>query len=303
MQSDGNLVLYASSGGALWSSGTYGQNCSTNQCVAIFQADGNFVVYKRSTPLWSSSTYGNPSAQLVISPAYGLLQIENQGATIWASSYRFPAGSLTLTEGESIDMGTFTLIMQNDGNFVLYGAGNAAVWSTGTYGQAAAPVIAMQSFKQTEILSSITAPTRSGAVTPMDMPMRNSFFSRRGRIWRLSRATSRSSGKTGHFELPQGATANFGNFVLAMQTDGNFVLYNSQTGPLWSSGTYGQNCGANQCLARFQNDGNLVVYDGSTALWSSATYGNPQAQLVLSQQAPELKILSSNQAILWQSNH
>jgi hypothetical protein len=55
-----------------------------------------------------------------------------------------------------------------------------------------------------------------------------------------------------------------------MQADGNFVLYNSANKPLWASNTYGKN-GAHLAI---QDDGNLVVYSsGGTALWASHTNG------------------------------
>ncbi|MDF2258548.1 hypothetical protein P2L57_23330 [Streptomyces ferralitis] len=59
MQSDGNLVVYGSSGGALWATGTWGHSGA----YAIMQNDGNLVVYKSgggpSTggSLWATGTY------------------------------------------------------------------------------------------------------------------------------------------------------------------------------------------------------------------------------------------------------
>jgi hypothetical protein len=76
------------------------------------------------------------------------------------------------------------------------------------------------------------------------------------------------------------------------------VLYD-QNRAIWSTGTWGQNCGANQCFALFQGDGNLVVYNGSTPLWNSGTWGNPAAQLLLSAESRQLEIIGSNQSILW----
>jgi inhibitor of cysteine peptidase len=83
-----------------------------------------------------------------------------------------------------------------------------------------------------------------------------------------------------------------------MQGDGNLVLYQNGSA-LWTSNTSGQNCSTNQCNAVFQGDGNFVVYNGSTPLWNSQTGGNLGAQLVLSGQAPYLEIIGSNQSILW----
>src|SRR6185437_16172768 len=103
----------------------------------------------------------------------------------------------------------------------------------------------------------------------------------------------------GKFTLPQGTSVNLGSLVLVMQGDGNLVLYQNGVA-LWNTGTWGQNCSANQCFAAFQGDGNFVVYNGSTPLWNSQTGGNPGAQLALSAQLPNyIKISSSNQSTLW----
>jgi hypothetical protein len=108
-------------------------------------------------------------------------------------------------------------------------------------------------------------------------------------------------------EIPQDTSvqigATFANLFLAMQGDGNLVLYQSGA-PVWNTRTAGQNCSSNQCFAVFQGDGNFVVYNGSTPLWSSITGGHPGAQLVLSTQAPHLKIVGAGGSILWaNSNH
>jgi hypothetical protein len=58
-------------------------------------------------------------------------------------------------------------------------------------------------------------------------------------------------------------------FNAIMQTDGNFVLYDTHDHPLWASYTYGHG-GAEVAV---QEDGNLVVYQGSTPLWASHTNG------------------------------
>jgi subtilase family serine protease len=68
------------------------------------------------------------------------------------------------------------------------------------------------------------------------------------------------------------------NHELAMQSDGNLVLYNTTNGmAVWSSGTYG-NPGA---YAVVQSDGNFVVYSaGGKALWASSTDGTSVRQFV-----------------------
>jgi Cysteine-rich secretory protein family len=66
--------------------------------------------------------------------------------------------------------------------------------------------------------------------------------------------------------------------TLIMQPDGNVVLYNSQSRPLWSTNT-----GRGMIDPRgfvMQTDGNLVLYDTSgQPRWTSHTEGNPGAFL------------------------
>ena len=62
-------------------------------------------------------------------------------------------------------------------------------------------------------------------------------------------------------------TAMGQSMVLAMQADGNLVLYDPQFTPLWASNTAG-NPGA---FLRVQNDGNVVMYVGSTQVWATNT--------------------------------
>ena len=96
MQNDGNLVLYQG-GGAIWNTGTYGQDCSANQCVAIFQSDGKLVVYNGSAVLWSSGTYGNSQAGLYCSATAPHLQIYSvTGSVLWTDVPAFQTGNLAL---------------------------------------------------------------------------------------------------------------------------------------------------------------------------------------------------------------
>jgi hypothetical protein len=60
-----------------------------------------------------------------------------------------------------------------------------------------------------------------------------------------------------------------GGHTAIMQTDGNFVLYNASSAALWNSKTWGH---AGAYLA-VQDDGNLVVYEGSKPEWASGTNG------------------------------
>jgi hypothetical protein len=62
----------------------------------------------------------------------------------------------------------------------------------------------------------------------------------------------------------------YGTNYLAMQGDGNLVVYTSDNRPVWASGTWGHP-GA---VLRVQDDCNMVIYDGPYAIWASWTNCN-----------------------------
>ncbi|MBS2554694.1 lectin [Catenulispora sp. NL8] len=85
-----------------------------------------------------------------------------------------------------------------------------------------------------------------------------------------------------------------GRFKLILQGDGNLVLYEGSTA-LWASGTAGK-ASANAIM---QGDGNFVIYDtGGSPLWSSGTAGNSGAYLTV-QNDGNTVIFSSGGATLW----
>jgi hypothetical protein len=78
MQSDGNLVQYYGSS-ALWASGTSGNSGAH----AAFQTDGNFVVYSSSgTALWQSHTY-TYSGLTLDEQSDGNVVIYNGSTALW----------------------------------------------------------------------------------------------------------------------------------------------------------------------------------------------------------------------------
>jgi outer membrane protein assembly factor BamB len=91
-----------------------------------------------------------------------------------------------------------------------------------------------------------------------------------------------------------------GRARLAMQSDGNLVLYRTDTGAaLWSTGTAGKPV----THALMQTDGNFVLYNSnnSVAYWNAGTFGHPGASLQLQDDA-NLAILNQNGTLLWQTN-
>ncbi|GLX23380.1 MULTISPECIES: hypothetical protein [Streptomyces] len=62
MQTDGNLVLYGSNWGVCWASHTYGSGGNR----AVYQPDGNFVVYSNKGDVWASHTMGSAGTNVNI---------------------------------------------------------------------------------------------------------------------------------------------------------------------------------------------------------------------------------------------
>jgi outer membrane lipoprotein-sorting protein len=133
MQTDGNLVFYRS-GSARWWTGT-----ATPGSRLVMQADGNLVVYDPSNrALWQSGTSGNTNAFLAVQDD-GNVVIYNATATraLWqTNTVLYPdrlKSAETLASGREIRSPDekHRLVMQADGNLVVYGP-NGARWFTGT---------------------------------------------------------------------------------------------------------------------------------------------------------------------------
>lgn len=144
LQTDGNLVLYNQSHSAAWSTGTLhvpdhlsyvdttlassvmfpGQQLETadRRYRLTLQTDGNLVLYSSGGhALWSSGTYGSPSAYLSMQGDGNLVIYDSNSRALWNSN--------TWGKGPS------QLNVQQDGNMVIYGASGQPSWSSGTFNQ------------------------------------------------------------------------------------------------------------------------------------------------------------------------
>ena len=82
-----------------------------------------------------------------------------------------------------------------------------------------------------------------------------------------------------------------------MQLDGNLVLYQGATA-LWATGTWG----TTGFEATQQSDGNFVLYDMTgRAMWAAGTWGHPGSRLAV-QNDGNLVVYSSSNQPLWASN-
>ena len=55
LQSDGNLVVYSSTGTAIWASNTVGSGADR----LVAQSDGNLVLYSPTRAVWATNTVGH----------------------------------------------------------------------------------------------------------------------------------------------------------------------------------------------------------------------------------------------------
>ena len=249
--SDGNLVLYRGST-AVWSTGATGGGSR-----AEMQGDGNLVVYNGANAKWSSSTAGFGGAMLALQDD-GNLVIYHSGRGIWTWSSGYMGNALP-ANGE-LSPGAFLLsadrqymlVMQgSDGNLVLYRNGTA-LWNTGARG--AGSRVVMQGDGNLVIY-------KDGAAQ-----------------W------------ASH-------TAQFPGATLALQNDGNVVVYHSGRG-IWTwgggyigdvlnpgadlpAGAYLRSPNRQYLLVMQPEDGNLVLYGPSSALWAMHTAGHPGARAVM----------------------
>jgi hypothetical protein len=94
----------------------------------------------------------------------------------------------------------------------------------------------------------------------------------------------------------QQLTSPGGAYLLAMQADGNLVLY-WRSRPVWFSGTSGS---TNNPMLVLQSDGNLVLYAPGRALWNSKTSGSAPGRLIL-QEDGNIVLYSQSMGVLWAS--
>jgi hypothetical protein len=155
MQADGNLVDYALGGQVLWQSHTANRPIK----FAVMQSDGNFVIYftdgsipwsaATSTPIWykggTNITLQNDGNLVMYNsaspPAATWATSWDYGTTIAANVYyrgtdRLSAGGIVwLNYFLRSPDGRYALLLQGDGNLVLYSPGYHVLWFSATTGK------------------------------------------------------------------------------------------------------------------------------------------------------------------------
>ena len=211
--------------------------------------------------LLPNGAIASPSGRYLLRYQFdGNVVLYDQGVALWAS------GTADSTLG--------VLLMQLDGNLVMFDGSGAAVWASGTVGYPGASLLVQDD---------------GNAVIYADGVA----------VWATKTVQSRPPGicPTDTLTLLPGESlvSADGRFLLVYQTDGNLVVYETGAGALWASGTAGSSAGR----ATMQDDGNLVVYDAaSRAVFATNTSSHPGASLVM-QNDGNLVIYDANGVAIW----
>ena len=190
----------------------------------------------------------------------GNLVLYDEGFPLWASE----------TTGSTLGV----VIMQRDGNLVVYDGSNTPIWASGTSG-------------------------RSGAFLAVQDDSNAVIYLNREPVWATN--TGPHDPRRG---CPGDALILFPDdfvvsanqrFMLQYQLDGNLVLSERGVGPLWASGTAGSSPGR----AVLQWDGNLVIYDRDLRpVAATNTGGNVGARLAV-QDDGNVVIYGANGLPIW----
>jgi hypothetical protein len=215
-------------------------NSANGRYSFAYQSDSNLVLYKNNP--------GRPATPLWSSvttgKSAGVLVMEGDGNLVI-----YDAGRQRVWSSNTANNPGSRLVVQNDGNVVIYRPDRTPIWSTNTantYGDTIEPGVAL---KPSQRINSIN-----------------------------------------------------GRYTFVYQSDGNLVLYKNNPGrpatPLWSSVTTGKSAG----VLVMEGDGDLVIYDaGRQRVWSSNTANNPGSRLVV-QNDGNVVIYRPDRTPIWSTN-
>ncbi|KAL5721723.1 hypothetical protein ACHQM5_005331 [Ranunculus cassubicifolius] len=193
--------------------------------------------------------------------------------------------SQSLNANQVLRTGSFTFRMQSDCNLVLYD-GARAVWASNTQGRGTNCFVTLQD---------------DGNLVVYLPPDRRV-------IWASNTARERSTG-----------------YELRLQSDRNLVIYGPNRAVVWATNTQvrmsdkknrevnniftGQALNSNQALQngeyslRMQSDCNLVLYDGTRAIWETRTNGRgTNCFLTLQNNGNLVVYLPPDRRVIWASN-
>jgi hypothetical protein len=210
---------------------------NNGQTVLMMQTDGNVVLYRGRSAIWSTGTGNNNGAYLTVQTDGNIVVYSASNSPLWWT------GTTSVT----------TLTVQTDGNMVGYPATGPAEWQAGTGG--AEPL----TYLGTNHLSA------GDQIHP------NQYIrSADGRYFLMAQTDGNIVlyGPGYHVLWTTNTGGHPGGAYIVVQTDGNIVVYSATSAALWWTGT------TNTAILWLQNDGNLVGRNSADApTWSSGTGG------------------------------
>ena len=286
MQGDGNLVVYDSNNIAIWATMTANQGAnvftiSDNGCLNVSNEEGTFwgtpAIPKEilrageTLAVGQSLTSTNKQYSLVMQADGNLVEYRaSDGAAIWNSR----------TGGRPLSS-DYVTVMQYDGNFVVYDASKTAIWQSGTYGKNGAYMKLQDDGSLTLCIGSeiiwATSPNPVDTLkTGQSLSVGEKLTSQGGDYYLVLQGDGNlveysTSDGVAIWNSQTGGRAISTEYVAIMQPDGNFVIYDGNKTPIWQSCTAGKNA----THLQLQNDGNLCLIAGTTAVWDSKGYTNP----------------------------
>ena len=309
-----NTIMGESMGYGIVVSGAYNftilDNVRTANFTGAFTANCDTPNNAPPMPfLKSTRVEGNLQPSFVLGRAQYIICIEPG----LSGTYTYQSGQLNLFSNDHISLQNATLILQNDGNLVLYQADSVA-WTSNTCCTDCSNKQCQLTFsddgrlviyKQTEILMS-WPPAYNGTLDFSSIRISNAsayftFIDRNDSyIWASSYDFYPS------FHLGQGSfirqMVDTTPIYLTLLSDGNLAIYNGTIGTgilLWSTSLVGKTCNKG-CFLSFQGDGNIVIYDDQGALWATGT--NPSgAKLLFNKASPYFQVYNSSEAVIWHS--
>ncbi|HSX47567.1 MAG TPA: hypothetical protein VLF63_02220, partial [Patescibacteria group bacterium] len=301
LQKGGNLVEYDSTGTAIWASGTNGQSIA----YLTVQGDGNIVLRDiYGVAQWTPTTQGLGGNRLQLNDDGHMVVYADSYLIVWYNSFGNTSGAGVLsrftgtmningvltTEHQLVSpTRQYRLILQTDGNLVIYNRNNVAIWSTGTH-DTLPTAFTLWGVNSDLILYDSngtwlwTAGISGMGGTVMYLGDDGNISVNTGNgytVWSLY---------TGQYYFPnhlsmgqylypgQQMLSPGHNARLVLQTAGNLVAYNRSNTAIWATNTGGQ------CPAYFtlQSDSNVVLRrcDG-VADWTPSTQGTGAVNLYL----------------------
>ena len=196
----------------------------------------------------------------------------------------------------------FKLIMQTDGNLVLYDANDHAVWASNTQNRGKAPHrLVMQSDGNLVIYDKqykATWASNTNSISKYKISK-----TKLSRFYFLAIVNDTLCANHSLTPLiPIRSTKN--EFYAILQSDGNFVLYRSSkfkpSNALWNTKTYNLSAPKPFKLI-MQSDGNLVLYDANdNTVWASNTQNRGKAPHRLVMQSDgNLAIYDKHNEVTW----